>query len=96
MSHNRGNYSTSCVEAHFNQATVMGDRVKGFLQISEYNLHFSSVIQIGMSAERIAPLVDLPGKKPHCWSEMVTNSHSFSDICLSSTLLMIGKCEIGQ
>jgi len=40
------------------------------------------------------PVVNLLGKKRHCWSVMVTNLHSFSNIYLSCTLLMIGKRTI--
>jgi len=46
------------------------------------------------TAERMAPVMNLLGKKPNCWSVMVTNSHSFSNIYLSCASLMIGKRTI--
>ena len=76
----------------------MGDRVKGFCGSMDAvctSGPSSRLICQSCTAERMAPVVDLPGRKPNCWSEMVTKSHtcSFSNICLSRTLLMIGKVK---
>lgn len=48
-----------------------------------------------MAESIMAPVVDLPGRKPHCWSEIHNWSQSFSKMIRSMLLLMIGSKDTG-